>query len=217
MALKSLRGPRVVVFAAGIVLVLAAVVAFGWFGRARGPAPAPAPSSGPRSLQVQIGSEDVNQGLDRQVRCFAGGQYVGMLSLSACADRNGVEPGAMDVGIDAMGTAEASVGDGSEAPPASDDLAPPGLAEPVAPPPVGACWLNAGTWRKLGDDYTLDACVQALFAGRCAAPGSALYGRWSDQTLRLFAGRVERSNDNRTFQLLARQTPGNCAVPHIAE
>ena len=92
-----------------------------------------------------------------------------------------------------------------------------GLPAEVAPPVLAGCWLNTGSWRKLADAVTLDACVQALFAGRCAVPGSAVYGRWADETLRLVPGRVERSNDNRTFQLLVRQTPGTCAVPHLAE
>ena len=32
---------------------------------------------------------------------------------------------------------------------------------------------------------SLNACVQALYAGTCVRPGEALYGRWGETTLRL--------------------------------
>ena len=51
----------------------------------------------------------------------------------------------------------------------------------------------------------LDGCVQSLFAGRCEKPGAASYGRWGAQTLRLVTGRIEVSDDNRSFQMLAPQ------------
>jgi hypothetical protein len=69
-------------------------------------------------------------------------------------------------------------------------------------------------WRRLPGDLTLNACVQALFAGRCESAGSATYGRWMQQTLRLIPGRVEVSNDNRRFRSLAEQGPG-CSIPNI--
>jgi hypothetical protein len=61
---------------------------------------------------------------------------------------------------------------------------------------------------------TLNACVQALFAGRCEKPGAATYGRWMQQTLRLVPGRVEVSADNRSFRPLTEQGAG-CAIPPI--
>jgi hypothetical protein len=63
-------------------------------------------------------------------------------------------------------------------------------------------------------ELTLNACVQALFAGRCERPGGASYGRWMSQTLRLAPGKVEVSGDNRSFRLLVEQGAG-CAIPPI--
>ena len=217
MDLKFLRDRRLAIAAAAIVLALAVGLGLIWLEWARGPGPALEASSDVDSLQVEMGSSDPSEALARQVRCFAEGQYVGMLTLSACAERNGVQPGAMDVGIDSEGQASAEVAQGSVAAAPSDTLAASGLPAEAGPPVLAGCWLNTGSWRKLADGVTLDACVQALFSGRCAAPGSAVYGHWADETLRLVPGRVERSNDNRTFQLLALQAPGNCAVQHLAE
>ena len=64
---------------------------------------------------------------------------------------------------------------------------------------------------------TLDACVQALFAGRCERPGGADYGRWNGDTLRLVTGRVERSSDNRTFRTLVTQRQEDCAIQTLQE
>ena len=60
----------------------------------------------------------------------------------------------------------------------------------------------------------LPICVQILFAGRCEKPGGATYGRFGAQTLRLVAGRVEISDDNRTFRTLAPQAP-DCSLPPV--
>src|SRR5438045_794696 len=70
--------------------------------------------------------------------------------------------------------------------------------------PVSACLrYSGGRWRRVSADAGLDACVQSLFAGRCEKPGGASYGRYGGQTLRLVTGRVEVSDDNRTFRQLA--------------
>ncbi len=82
---------------------------------------------------------------------------------------------------------------------------------------AAACWRFSGDWRRLPDELTLDACVQALFAGHCERPGAADYGRWSGDTLRLVTGRVERSGDNRTFRTLVKQPTGDCSIPHLSE
>ena len=71
-----------------------------------------------------------------------------------------------------------------------------------------------GDWRRLPTDLTLNACVQALYAGRCVRAGEAAYGRWGEETLRLAPKRVEISDDNRTFRPLVDQGP-NCATPQI--
>jgi hypothetical protein len=82
----------------------------------------------------------------------------------------------------------------------------------------GACWrYNGRSWRKISEGGSLNTCVQALFAGRCERAGSASFGRWSNQTLRLVAGRVERSYDNRSFRTLVSQPPGDCSIPPIGE
>ena len=81
--------------------------------------------------------------------------------------------------------------------------------------PAGACWRYAGAeWRRLPSDLTLESCVQTLFAGRCEPAGSATYGRWMQQTLRLVPGRVEVSADNRRFRTLADQGAG-CVINPI--
>jgi hypothetical protein len=221
MDLKFLRDRRVVIGAAGAALAILAGVGLSRLAPARLQPPI-APSD--QALQVEMSTAEPAQDSSRAVRCFAGGQYVGMLALRDCAERNGVAPGAMDVGLDTTGMATALVADGSDA--AASDLAAldaggggGGGAPPAAAPQVstGPCWVNAGGWRKVAEGLGLDACVQALFNGRCVGPGQALYGRWGGQTLRLVPGRVERSGDNRNFQLLISQPPGTCAVPHLPE
>jgi hypothetical protein len=84
-----------------------------------------------------------------------------------------------------------------------------GAAAPTAP-----CGRRDSDWRRLPTDLSLNACVQALFAGRCEKPGGATYGRWGEETLRLVPRRVEASADNRTFRPLVDQGP-NCTTPPI--
>ena len=101
---------------------------------------------------------------------------------------------------------------------------PPANALPPQPPaiiatpvhaPTGACWRNAGgEWKKLPADLTLNACVQALYAGHCERQGGATYGRWIDQTLRAVPGHIEVSADNHDFRTLVEQGPG-CSLPPI--
>jgi hypothetical protein len=78
--------------------------------------------------------------------------------------------------------------------------------------PVEACRRYADNqWRRLPSDTSLNGCAQALFAGRCEAPGGASYGRWGRQTLRLVPGRVEISADNHSFRTLSEQG-ANCSI-----
>jgi hypothetical protein len=93
---------------------------------------------------------------------------------------------------------------------------PPGAA-PIASgagAPVAPCWRREGDWLRLPTDITLNACVQALYAGRCIKPGEVAYGRWGEETLRLFQKRIWASADNRTFRPLVDQG-ANCATPTI--
>jgi hypothetical protein len=162
----------------------------------------------------------------RPLRCFVSGQFVGELTLAECAQRNGVATGALDVGVDETGALAAADQAGAlltPLPPPADlaGLAPVApAAEPSAPQaagaPAGSCWRYAeGQWRKLPADQTLNACVQALFGGRCERQGGATYGRWMQLTLRLVPGRVELSSDNHSFRTVAEQGAG-CAIPPLS-
>ena len=214
--------------AAGAVALLVGLgIAFAIM-RGHKPPAKPAEQDQPRSLQVELGHEDPGLDPNRPLRCFVGGQFVGMITLKQCAQKNGVQPGALDVGVDTTGETAAA---GSDAPavlqplpgaptPPQAAAAPASGQAPAAPTagPPASCWRYAGgDWRKLGDELTLDACVQTLFSGRCEPPGAADYGRWGSETLRLVVGRVELSADNRSFHAIAKQPPGDCTIPHVTE
>lgn len=192
--------------------------------------PPPASQGG---LIVQPGAEE--SGLDpaRPLRCFVDGQFVGEITLAECAQKNGVATGALDVGVDETGALAAAGAVQAPTPPpvVPTDKLPPQPATPPqqqaqAPPspaPVPApsqtaggasCWAFDGSWQKLPESMDLNACVQRLYAGRCARFGQANYGRWGQQTLRLVRGRVEISDDNRRFRTLARQGR-DCAIAPV--
>ena len=235
MDLDFLRDQRVVIAAACGALALFAIigVSLGLMARRHLPAPALAESSAPKTLQVEMGHEDGGLDASRPLRCFVGGQFVGMVSLGECAKKNGVPQGGLDVGLDTTGAVAAATSDGSVLQPLPGAPVPPAQAGPRATPTAdglpatplsappsatAACWSFAGgDWRKLADQMTLDSCVQALFAGHCEAPGSADYGRWSGDTLRLITGRVELASDNRSFHTLVKQSADGCAIPNLAE
>jgi hypothetical protein len=198
----------VAALAAGGLLALALL-------RGRGGEPATPPPASQGGLVIDASGKGVGR-IDpaRPLRCFVDGQFVGELTFSACAQRNGVATEALDMGVDATGAVTASaqpapmVTGAPVAPPAPSAAAPAQLA-PHAGPAAAACWTHAeGQWRRLPSDTSLSGCVQALFAGRCVHPGEAVYGRWGQQTLRLVPGRVEVSDDNRSFRPLVRQGPG---------
>ncbi len=234
MDLKLLRDRRVLIAAAAGVLVLLAGLGAAVMIKAR-PAPPPLDTASSGSLQVEMGKADAGLDVDRPLRCFVGGQFVGMVSLGDCARRNGVAPGGLNVGLDPTGEVAGAVPDADvlqplpsapEPPPAQPRDADADSAGGPASEPVptsapaahsAACWRFVGDWRKVADQMTLDACVQALFAGRCERPGAADYGRWDTDTLRLVTGRVERAADNRTFRPLVKQWQEECAIPNIQE
>jgi len=201
-----------VALAAGVLIALALTS-----GAREAKTPPPASRGG---LVVEAGPADDGK-LDaaRPLRCFVAGQFVGEITLAECAQKNGVATGALDVGVDETGALAAADQAGTNLtplPPAAEPSAPATTAPAAQDPgasagPAGGCWRYAGDWRKLPGDLTLNACVQALFAGRCERPGQATYGRWMQQTLRLVPGRVEVSGDDRTFRPLAEQGPG-CAI-----
>jgi hypothetical protein len=240
MDLSRLRDPKVMIVAGagGLALLAALGIGIGAVVRAGHHEDIPASaelsdSSGPTSLHVEMGTGDPGLDLARPLRCFVGGQFVGMLTLKECAQRNGISPGQLDVGIDTSGEVAAASSSAAvlqplpSAPtpppaalpqPAQAPSAPAATPEAAASPGAGsACWRYVGEWRKISEDMSLDACVQALFAGKCARPGSADYGRWADTTLRLVTGKVERQGSGGGFRTLVRQPAGECTIPHIEE
>lgn len=218
---------RIPLIALGAVFALVAGLGIAWavLGSGPGTAPIPMPSG---SLEIEAsGLEDVKADPAKPLRCFVQGQYVGELSLTECAKRNGVATDALDVGIDQSGALAAAQQAGPALvplPPADEAQPPPevdhsGVPDDTDPAlPVAAddsCWRYGGArWRKISGDSDLDACVQTLYAGRCERPGGASYGRWGGQTLRLVEGRVEISDDNRNFRPLTPQAP-DCSVAPI--
>lgn len=230
--MEFLKDRRVVLALGALAaIILGAVIALA-IGRSSQPDDKPPPAS-QGGLVVQPGVEDGNLDPARPLRCFVDGQYVGELTLAVCAERNGVATGALDVGVDETGALAAAGSVAAPTPPAPLPATP---AAPVQPPPQqqaqapaqpaptpapapvsdgGACWSFAGgTWTRLPESLSLNACVQRLYAGQCARFGQAEYGRWGQQTLRLVRGRVEISDDNRRFRTLARQNR-ECAIEPV--
>ncbi|MDC7675100.1 hypothetical protein [Asticcacaulis machinosus] len=209
---------------AGAALLIGIVLAF---AMSSGQKDGERMNEAPPGLQLDI-AEAPAINASRTLRCFVSGEYVGTFTLAECAQKNGVAAQALDVGVDESGELSA-------APTAS--LAPP-PAEPVASTPVeteggaaggevmpgnlddsggpmAACLRYAGgEWRRLSEGLSLGTCAQLLYDGRCERPGSASYGRWGEQTLRLVPGRVEVSNDNKSFRTFVEQGKG-CSVPLV--
>jgi hypothetical protein len=215
---------RIVLPLAGAAIALLAGLAIAWTmlaGQRREPQEAP-PASSAGLVIDSVGTDDARMDPAKPLRCFVAGQFVGEITLADCAKRNGVATDALDVGLDQTGALAAADQAGavltplppaeSEAP--QDEAA--GEAAPIAVnAPVGACLrYDQGRWGKLPSDVSLNACVQALFAGHCERQGGATYGRWMQQTLRLVPGRVEISADNHSFRTLADQGAG-CAITPV--
>lgn len=223
--MEFLKDRRVLIAIGAAVALLAGVGIAGLLAGSGKDATTPPPAS-QGGLVVETGAPDDGR-MDpaRPLRCFVAGQYVGEVTLAECAKRNGVATGALDVGLDESGALAAADQAGTVLTPlppatvASAEPMAPAAATPVIPAagagPTGACLSYAeGRWREVAGDVTIGACAQALFAGRCERQGSATYGRWAEKTLRLVAGKVESSNDNRSFKTLVDQGP-NCSIPPI--
>ena len=221
-----------VIIAIGVGLaVLAAVVLALIFGSGREQPAARMPDAdAPGELQVNVGDAPALEPT-RELRCFVSGQFVGMATLSDCAQRNGLATDALDVGLDESGNLAAAPTASLAPPPALPTAitTDPALVDPRQPenpqpqpqqPRVertsGApCMRYTGSdWRQLSSDMTLNQCVQALYAGTCVGPGDAQYGRHGNLTLRLVPRRVEQSNDNARFRILADQDRG-CQFPSL--
>lgn len=232
--MSVLADKRVVIGLGALVAVgVGAAIALG-LGRDGDRPPPPAAEGG---LQIEIG-ETERAALDptKPLRCFVDGRLIGMETLSACAQRNGVAAQALDVGLDETGALAAATTPPPPSTPsvdiAADDTPPPVKADaPVVtdlPPPGGAQSASAGSgaqfgscishgpngWTTMSEAAPLGVCVTLLFDGRCETPGNARYGRWGEQTIRLVPGKVEISADGQTFTTLAEQGQ-NCSVPRI--
>jgi hypothetical protein len=207
----------------GAAVALLAGLAIAWVmlvAQHREPQQAP-PASSAGLVIDSSGPEDAKMDPAKPLRCFVAGQFVGELTLVDCAKRNGVATDALDVGLDESGALAAADQAGAVLTPLppEGDAKQAGSAEAGAPlpvnAPVGTCQrYDQGKWAKLPGEVSLNACVQALFAGRCERPGGASYGRWMQQTLRLVTGRVEVSADNHSFRTLADQGAG-CAITSV--
>lgn len=224
----SRRGPPLVLLGGLGALVAGGAIAWMLVSSDRGAAPAPPAAEGGLVIDSS-GVEDGRIDPGKPLRCFVQGQFVGELSLADCARRNGVATDALDVGLDETGALAAAQAAGAALvplPPAEEAAAPSPTEESALPPAesepaetettsAGTCWRHGGgRWRRVADAGDLDACVQTLFAGRCERPGGATYGRFGSQTLRLVAGKVEISDDNRSFRTLAPQAP-DCSLPPV--
>jgi hypothetical protein len=195
------------------------------------PSTAPPPAD-QASLVIRQGRpDDAKLDPKRELGCFVGGQYVGLATWADCAKRNGVATGDLDVGLDPQGglaAAAPNTGAGLVPLPPTPGTTAPNVqatpANPTGPQPAAqpqqtavaanpqACWRYADrTWYRMAD-MPMGACIQTLFAGHCEAAGSATYGRWGEQMLRLVPGRVEALDDNRVAHTVAEQSP-NCAIP----
>lgn len=212
---------RRVLLAGGAVVALACGVALAWVFLLRAPRSSAPPTAG---LVVESGrDDDLKLDPKRPLRCFVGGQFVGELPLSVCAQRNGVAAGALDVGLDQSGALAATNGAAATItplPPEASNAASSSAEATNATPAKTAddaavCWrYGDGGWRRLPEPISLSACAQAVFGGRCAPDGEAFYGRWGDEALRLTGGAVEISSDNEDFHSLIDPWPAcEAAVP----
>lgn len=226
---------RVILAIGAGLAVLAAIVMALVFGGSREPTSGASPADERGGLQVDLADAPALEPT-RQLRCFVDGQFIGMATLSDCARRNGLATDALDVGLDEEGNLAAAPTAAFAPPPALPDartsasVADPGpnvgtpvemtdgqpqlqpRAERVAGVP---CLRFTGSeWRQISGDMSLNQCVQALYAGTCVRPGDAQYGRHGNLTLRLVPRRVEQSNDNARFRILADQDR-NCQFPSL--
>lgn len=224
---QALKARPYILIGIGAVIALAAGLAAALLLSREHAADAVAPPPASQAGLIVETKADIDHTLDpmAHLRCFVGGRFVGEATLAECARKNGVATGALDVGVDPGGNLAAAQGAGvslTPLPPKEVVTAQP--VEPMTgegadrkPSRSGpeSCWrYAAGEWRKTPTDVSLDACVQTLFNGRCVHAGDASYGRWASMTLRLVAGRVESSTDNRTFSPLTEQSP-NCVVAPV--
>lgn len=223
----GLFSDRRVILGGGGVIALALGLGAAAILAGRAPRPSGPPPASKGGLVVEQGKDESTLDPARPLRCFVGGKMAGEMTLADCAKKNGVATRALDLGVDSTGALAAASDAGpvvqtltpaeaQDAPTQGPPAVPPGVAPMAAGAgaPVAPCWRRDSDWRRLPTDISLNACVQALYAGRCVKPGEVAYGRWGEETLRLFQKRIWASADNRTFRPLVDQGP-NCATPPI--
>ncbi len=147
----------------------------------------------PGVLKVETGKQ-AKLDPEAALRCFVHGQFVGMQTPAECAGKNGVAPGALDVGLDQSGALAAGAGDtklqslsnaiadsdsatdaagaSADAGAGSDDTGDDDGGAPSTSGPAGDCMrYGPSGWRAAGHAVTLNVCVHTLFAGRCPGAG----------------------------------------------
>lgn len=105
-----LKDRRTVLVLAGAAVALLAGLAIAWalVSQHRGETPAPPPASRAGLVIDSAGSGDTRMDSAKPLRCFVAGQFVGEMTLAACAKRNGVSTDALDVGLDQSGALAAA-------------------------------------------------------------------------------------------------------------
>lgn len=212
---------RIILVGGAVAAIVAAVALALVFGGDRGQAPTAAPPAAMGGLNIDLAEAPALEPT-RQLRCFVNGQFVGLATLADCAQKNGLATDALDVGLDETGALAAAPTAAFAPPPVLPTVKTPAPApveiassEPdrpaapvAAPAPAGSpCLRFTGSeWRTVSHATSQSACVKALYDGYCVQrPGDAQYGRWGEVTLRLVPRRVEQSNDNNRFRVLAEQ------------
>src|SRR5665213_3378490 len=123
----------------GMGLALAAALLIAALLTSRPGASADAPPASQGGLVVQTGrDDDIKLDPRHALRCFVNGQFIGELPLSACAMKNGVATGALDVGLDPSGALAASNGVSSDITPLPPQAQSGSLVQtpPIAPAEV---------------------------------------------------------------------------------
>lgn len=223
----SLFSDRRVVIGVGALAAVGVGVAVA-LGLGRGDREDPPPPASKGGLEVEVGDNSARGQLDptKPLRCFVDGKFVGIETLTRCAERNGVAAQALDVGLDETGEVAAATDQIQLAPlpdiEVADVTAPPSIqlpdvseTGPFGPGGSEASCMKHGPqgWSVVSENATVGTCVSLLFDGRCEEPGAAQYGRWGEQTVRLVVGKVEIAPDGKTFQTF-KDRP-DCPVPAI--
>src|SRR5690349_8155448 len=103
------RKDRRLIIAGGAALALLAGLGIAVMLQGRsGPTPKAMDETQREGLQVQMGAPTAGAPGEGALRCFVGGQFVGMTTLDDCAKRNGVATDALDVGLDPSGAVAAT-------------------------------------------------------------------------------------------------------------